>query len=163
MRNRNFINFAVGSIMCLGLWVCPAGSAETGNAGRLPSSVQKILKKHRISRNSLSVYVHKVSDKNPLLSWKPEKARNPASTIKLLTTYVALEELGPAYTWKTEAYLNSPVVSGVTKNDLYLKGYGDPYLVTEYFWRLLRGLRKKGLEHVGGDLVLDFSYFKNEE
>ncbi len=163
MRNRNFINFAAGSIMCLGLWAGPAGSAETGNPERLPSSVQKILKKHRISRNSLSVYVHKVSDNNPLLSWKPEKARNPASTIKLLTTYVALEELGPAYTWKTEAYLNSPVVSGVTKDDLYLKGYGDPYLVTEYFWRLLRGLRKKGLEHVGGDLVLDLSYFKNEE
>ena len=163
MRDRNSINFIIGLLLCLGLWICPVVSAEARNPEQLPSAVQKVLKKHHISRNSLSVYVHKVGDRNPLLSWKPEKARNPASTIKLLTTYVALEELGPAYTWKTEAYLKSPLVGGVTKDDLYLKGYGDPYLVTEYFWRLLRGLRKKGLEHIGGDLVLDLSHFQNEE
>ena len=38
--------------------------------------------------------------------------------MKLVTTYAALELLGPAYRWKTEVYLDG--------NDLVLKGYGDP-------------------------------------
>ncbi|MDH5648755.1 MAG: D-alanyl-D-alanine carboxypeptidase/D-alanyl-D-alanine-endopeptidase [Gammaproteobacteria bacterium] len=129
----------------------------------LPVPVMRVLKQHRVGADSLSVYVHKIGEPTPLLSWNPDKPRNPASTIKLLTTFVALEELGPAYTWRTEAYVKSPVEGGVTSSDLYLKGYGDPYLVTEYFWRMLRGVRKKGLQYIGGDLVVDMSYFQPEE
>jgi D-alanyl-D-alanine carboxypeptidase/D-alanyl-D-alanine-endopeptidase (penicillin-binding protein 4) len=42
---------------------------------------------------------------------------------------------------------------------LALKGYGDPYLVVEELWKLLRTLRRAGLEEIAGDLVLDASYF----
>ena len=59
---------------------------------------------------------------------------NPASTIKLLTTWLALEELGPAYTWPTEAYLDGALERGVLRGDLILKGYGDPYFITERLW-----------------------------
>ena len=38
-----------------------------------------------------------------------ERALNPASTIKLVTTYAGLELLGPAYTWVTEAYAAGPL------------------------------------------------------
>jgi D-alanyl-D-alanine carboxypeptidase/D-alanyl-D-alanine-endopeptidase (penicillin-binding protein 4) len=43
--------------------------------------------------------------------------------------------------------------------DLALKGYGDPYLVNEELWKLLRALRRAGLEDIAGDLVLDDTYF----
>ena len=138
----------------------PAIYGKTGADVRLPDEVRQLLKQHRIPASSLSIYVHKIGNDQPLLSWKADKARNPASTIKLLTTFIALQELGPAYTWKTEAYLNAPLVGGATKSDLYLKGYGDPYLITENFWRMLRNFRKKGLQYIDGDLVLDDSYFR---
>jgi D-alanyl-D-alanine carboxypeptidase/D-alanyl-D-alanine-endopeptidase (penicillin-binding protein 4) len=84
---------------------------------------------------------------------------NPASVMKLVTTYAGLELLGPAYAWKTEAYASGPLRDGVLEGDLVLKGYGDPRLGYEQFWLLLRQLRAKGLREIRGDLVLDRSHF----
>ena len=77
----------------------------------------------------------------------------------LLTTYAALERLGPAYRWPTEAYAAGELAHGVLAGDLVLKGYGDPKLTLENFWLLLRDLRARGLREVRGDLVLDRSFF----
>lgn len=85
---------------------------------------------------------------------------NPASVMKLVTTYAALELLGPAYRWKTEAWAAGPLREDVLAGDLVLKGYGDPKLDLEAFWLLLRALRGKGLRDIRGDLVLDRSHFE---
>ncbi len=84
---------------------------------------------------------------------------NPASTMKLLTTYAALDLLGPAYTWKTEAYIDGELKNGVLYGNLILKGYGDPKFTIEQFWLWLSELRARGLHEIRGDLVLDRSYF----
>ncbi len=105
------------------------------------------------------MYVHEVGQPEPLLAVAADVPRNPASTMKLLTTLVALEELGPGWTWKTEAYVSAPVRDGVLDGDLYIKGYGDPYLVIEHFWRFLRALRKGGLTEIRGDLIIDQGFF----
>jgi D-alanyl-D-alanine carboxypeptidase/D-alanyl-D-alanine-endopeptidase (penicillin-binding protein 4) len=88
-----------------------------------------------------------------------ERAMNPASTIKLLTTYAALELLGPAYQWSTEAFAAGALKDGVLAGDLVLRGRGDPKLTIENFWLLLRGLRARGVREIRGDLVLDRAYF----
>ncbi len=61
---------------------------------------------------------------------KQALARNPGSTIKLLTTLVAIDLLGPAYTWKTDVFVLGDVENGRLEGDLVLKGYGDPFLVS---------------------------------
>ncbi len=76
---------------------------------------------------------------------------NPASVMKLVTTYAGLEILGPAYRWKTEAYAAGPVANDVLAGDLVLKGYGDPKLVLEDFWLLLKNIRERGVREVRGD------------
>ncbi len=86
--------------------------------------------------------------------------RSPASIIKLVTTFAALDLLGPAHSWRTEAYLGGFLEGDRLEGDLILKGGGDPYLTTERFWTLLRGLRANGLRHIEGDLVIDNSYFE---
>jgi D-alanyl-D-alanine carboxypeptidase/D-alanyl-D-alanine-endopeptidase (penicillin-binding protein 4) len=93
------------------------------------------------------------------LSLDPDSPRNPASTIKLLTTLAGLEILGPGYTWATDVYATGPVEKGRLSGDLVIKGHGDPYLVTESFWKLLRAVRDRGVARIEGDLVLDGSYF----
>ena len=97
------------------------------------------------------------------LSVNPAAPMNPASVMKLVTTYAALEVLGPAYRWKTEAYASGPVRDGVLDGDLVLKGYGDPKLDLEAFWILLRALRGKGLQAIRGDLVLDRIHFERAQ
>ena len=76
---------------------------------------------------------------------------NPASAMKIVTTYAGLELLGPAFRWKTEVYLDG--------DNLFLRGTGDPKLNLESFWMLLRNLRGRGLRELRGDVVLDRSYF----
>ena len=79
--------------------------------------------------------------------------------MKLLTTYAALDLLGPAYTWKTEAWIDGELKDGVLNGNLILKGYGDPKFTIEQFWLWLSELRARGLREIRGDLVLDRSYF----
>jgi D-alanyl-D-alanine carboxypeptidase/D-alanyl-D-alanine-endopeptidase (penicillin-binding protein 4) len=145
----------------LGLLLCllPAAVFAADGNDRLPPEVSVALKRYGLSERGLSAYVHEIGRPDPLLAVRADVPRNPASTMKLLTTLVALETLGPAYTWKTEAYALGPVRDGVLDGDLYIKGYGDPYLVIEHFWRFLRALRKGGLEEIRGDLVIDQSFF----
>jgi D-alanyl-D-alanine carboxypeptidase/D-alanyl-D-alanine-endopeptidase (penicillin-binding protein 4) len=84
---------------------------------------------------------------------------NPASTMKLVTTYAALEMLGPTFQWKTEFYTDGTLSNGVLNGNLYLKGGGDPKLNMEKLWLLMRDLRANGVRTVTGDLVLDRSHF----
>ncbi len=119
-------------------------------ANRLPAPVLQALKRQGLPPEGLSVYVHEVGAETPLVAVAADTPRNPASVMKLVTTLAALEELGPAYTWKTEAYTTGTIRDGRLEGDLYLKGYGDPYLVIEHFWRLLRGLRNAGVREIAG-------------
>ncbi len=126
----------------------------------LPPTVALALKRAHIPLSAVAVYVQDVDSTKPLLSLNAAQAMSPASTMKLLTTYAALELLGPAYTWKTEAYAAGKLQGDTLQGDLILKGYGDPKLTLEDFWLLLYRLRALGLREIRGDLVEDRSYFE---
>ena len=51
---------------------------------------------------------------------------NPASVMKLVTTFAALELLGRDFRWRTGAYLGGTLADGALDGDLILKGGGDP-------------------------------------
>lgn len=140
------------------LGVCGAARADTPLT-RLPAPVQAVLDKHKLPVDGLSVYVQDVAASAPLLTVNAQIPRNPASVMKLVTTLVAMHELGPSFRFYTDVYADRQPVKGRLEGNLYLKGHGDPFLVTESFWRLLKDLRHAGLVHVTGDLVLDGSHF----
>ncbi len=130
-----------------------------GAAADLPAGVQNALDVRNVPAESLSLYVEDVDSGEVVLRWRDEETRNPASTIKLLTTLAALDILGPAYRWKTEVYAFGDITGDVLDGDLLLKGYGDPFLVTERVWQLLRNIRNRGIREIKGDLLIDDSYF----
>lgn len=125
---------------------------------QLPAPVVDELNRQRLDPSGLSIWIHPLDSDAPLLAHNADTPRNPASTIKLLTTYAGLELLGPQYSWRTEAYPVGNLRDGVLNGDLVLKGHGDPFLTPEAFWTLLRGLRDRGLRDIAGDLVLDRSF-----
>lgn len=129
----------------------------------LPATVARILNAHNVPLDSLSVWVQEVGGAAPLVAHQPQLPRNPASTIKLLTSWAALQQLGPDYRWRTEAILDGPLRDGVLEGDLYLRGYGDPYLVMERLWLFVREIRQRGLREVRGDLVIDNAYFATDQ
>lgn len=96
----------------------------------------------------------------PRVSHRTDVAVNPASIAKLATTVAALDLLGPAFTWRTSVYLDGPVRDGTLHGDLYIKGGGDPKLVAERLWLLLRRVHGLGVRFISGDIVLDRSAFE---
>lgn len=128
-------------------------------AAGLPARVMQELKKAGIPTSAIAVEVREVGQRVPLIRLNGERPMNPASTMKLLTTFAALDLLGPAYTWKTEAWLDGELKDGVLDGNLILKGYGNPKFTIEQFWLWLTELRARGLRDIRGDLVLDRSYF----
>ena len=128
-------------------------------ARELPGPVADALRAASVPQSSVAVVVQDLGAERAALSHNAATAMNPASVIKLVTTFAALELLGPAYRWKTEVYAAGTLREGVLEGDLALKGYGDPRLDYENFWLLLRALRGKGLREIRGDLVLDRSFF----
>ncbi|MGB1882824.1 MAG: D-alanyl-D-alanine carboxypeptidase/D-alanyl-D-alanine endopeptidase [Gammaproteobacteria bacterium] len=132
---------------------------STASANGLPDKVKRSLKSHRIKTDDLSIVVQAVDDTVPRLSLNADVPRNPASTVKLVTTWTALDLLGPTYVWDTEVYALGTINNGVLDGDLLIKGYGDPYFVLEDVWKMLGQLRQRGLREIAGDLVLDDSHF----
>jgi D-alanyl-D-alanine carboxypeptidase/D-alanyl-D-alanine-endopeptidase (penicillin-binding protein 4) len=94
-----------------------------------------------------------------LLSLNADRPMNPASTMKIVTTYAALEMLGPAFTWKTVLASNAAIDGDMLDGDLYLRGAGDPKFVLEHLWAMLRQLRARGVRTLAGDVVVDRSLF----
>jgi len=129
------------------------------HAASLPAPVTRTLERYGLPVTGLSIMVQAVDSDTPLLAFAADEPRNPASAIKVLTSYVALDVLGPAYTWTTAAYLGGALRDGQLQGDLIIKGSGDPFLVMENLWLFLRGLRLRGLTQIRGDLVIDNSFF----
>lgn len=126
----------------------------------LPPGVVRALAAAGIPASSVAVVVRELGAPQASLSLNAAKPMNPASVMKLVTAYAALERLGPAYRWKTEAFLDGTLQDGVLHGNLILRGGGDPRLNVESFWMLLRALRGKGLRDIRGELVLDRSRFE---
>ena len=125
----------------------------------LPAGVRSALNVRDVPHDSLSIHVEDVDTGEVVLQWLAGEPRNPASTMKLLTTLVALDTLGPAYRWKTDVYALGEISDGRLDGDLLLKGHGDPFLVTERVWQMLRAIRRLGIDEITGDLLIDDSYF----
>jgi serine-type D-Ala-D-Ala carboxypeptidase/endopeptidase (penicillin-binding protein 4) len=131
-------------------------------AGQLPQAVRDILSKNKIPPESLSLYVKQQGAARPLLEFNADIPRNPASVIKIVTTFAGLELLGPNYTWETHFHLDGRLENGTLNGNLILEGGGDPLLVNESFWHMLHTLQNRGLKHINGNLLIDDELFEDE-
>jgi len=136
-----------------------AGLIFSARAADLPAAFTAALKQAGIPLDHVAVVVQPLDGGEPLLSHNAEAALNPASVMKLVTSFAALNQLGPGYAWQTELWADGEIKEGVLNGDLVIKGYGDPTLTLERMWLLQRALRARGVIHIRGNLVLDLSYF----
>ena len=116
----------------------------------------------------VSAYVVDMRSKKVLASLNENYRLTPASLSKVLTSAAALTVLGPGFTFKTEAGINSDVSNGILNGDLIIKGGGDPALGSRYFSsanpdvifnKILSFLKERGIRSVDGSLVIVSDYF----
>jgi len=129
------------------------------SAATLPASIVQVMNAERLPPSSVSFVVIDPETGRVLLSQLPDVPRSPASTVKTLTTFAALDMLGPTYTWHTRAATRGTIGDGVLDGDLILQGGGDPYITLERWWSFVQALRAKGLKSIRGDIVIDNSAF----
>ncbi len=78
----------------------------------------------------------------------------PASILKISTALAALRVLGSDYRFRTELYLDS-------KNNLYIRGFGDPLLISEEVLVILQDLHNRGVHRINS-IYIDDSAFSLE-
>jgi D-alanyl-D-alanine carboxypeptidase/D-alanyl-D-alanine-endopeptidase (penicillin-binding protein 4) len=142
-------------ISLLALAVC-CGLAHA----ELPPAVAARLASAGIPEDAAGVVVRRLSDGVTVLAHGADRSLAPASTMKLVTSWIALEQLGPAYRGRTEISTRGRVERGVLRGDLVVRGLGDVDLDWRAFDRMLEQLRHRGIREIRGDVILDRSFFR---
>ncbi len=144
-------------------WTAPARAADAiapaPAAWSVPAPIAEALARARLPAGALALWVQPVDAAAPSWGVNPDAGMNPASVFKLATTAAALDLLGPAWRWKTPVAFTGPVRGGVLEGSLAIRGTGDPSLVLERAWLLLRQARDAGVREIRGDIVLDHAAF----
>ncbi len=127
------------------------------NSGGLGSKIDSILPNSKDLK--VGIIVTSVDKGDVIFEKNADDLLIPASTNKVFTAYAALKKLKPNATFKTYILINAPVSNLVLGGDLYLKGGGDPSLVSERLWMLVNELVRSGIKTVKGNIVVDASYY----
>ncbi|MCV0439097.1 MAG: D-alanyl-D-alanine carboxypeptidase/D-alanyl-D-alanine-endopeptidase [Hydrogenophaga sp.] len=152
-------------VRVLTLWVLagaglPACAQMPGRGAALPPAVMEALNRAQVPASALSALVVSVEpDAHERLRHQAGVLANPASVMKLVTSYAAIDLLGPDFTWSTRFYTDGTVDNGVLRGNLYVRGGGDPKLVLERVHEAYYALQSQGVQVILGDMVLDHSAF----
>ena len=149
-------------ITVVAVWLLSSLPVSFAHNVALPAPVIAALQRAKVPVEALHVVVMEANGSQKtaaLLSHQATTSINPASLSKLATTVAALDLLGPTFVWRTPVYIDGPVRDGVLQGNVYVRGSGDPRLVVERLWLLMRRLQGLGIQKIQGDIVLDKSAF----
>lgn len=152
-----------GQLFCLVvLGACASRGPSVGPDGAtlLPAAVADVLRRANIPDQAMAVVVQRLSDGAMIANRHASRPMQPASTMKLVTSAVALEELGPTFRGRVEMRTAAEVKDGVLQGDLVLRGLAP----AEFSWRdletMLQTLRTNGIREIAGDVLIDRSHFR---
>ena len=135
--------------------LCGLITTTAGAQDALPSAVHDALRTAGLPADALAAVAL------PLHRWarpwqhQAQRPMQPGSAMKVVTSIVALDYLGPNHRGYTELRSAAPLQGGVLQGDLVLKGGGDVELGVPQLWALLVDLQQAGVRHIAGDLLLD--------
>ena len=114
----------------------------------VPAAVREMIRASGIPPHRIGIVAREAGKEDaPLISYNANRFYNPASVVKLITAYAALDLLGPNFRWKT-------VFAG-DGGGLFFKGGGDPYITMERFLGMLNDLRGRGIKRIDSFAVDD--------
>ncbi len=149
------------SVIVGGVWLLAWGGLACADPGPLPSVSQELpqtlrqaLAQANVPASEVSVVVWGVHEPQPRLAWEAQTPRNPASVMKLVTTLAALENWGPAKTWRTEVRVPR-LEAQRGQGPFGVIGVGDPGLTLERWQELWRQVYQQGVHQLSGPIRFD--------
>ncbi len=138
-------------LSCSFAWNAAAGEIEDGVLARVRAA--------GLGDDAVGFVVQRLSDGAVVAAHNADRSMQPASTMKLVTTVVALDRLGPAWRGRSELRAQAVVRDGVLQGNLYLRGIADLDLDWQALERMLHLARHQGIREIGGDVVVDRAHF----
>lgn len=129
-------------------------------APEIVSTLRSLVEGSPLAAARTGILVASVETGDVVYAREADALLNPASNVKLVTSAAALARLGPEFRFSTEFLLDHAPARGAVKA-LYVRGRGDPTMVTERLWAVAGSLHRLGLRRIG-ELVLDDTYFDAE-
>jgi D-alanyl-D-alanine carboxypeptidase/D-alanyl-D-alanine-endopeptidase (penicillin-binding protein 4) len=150
----------------------PAGvadaSAATDTGARAPESpeierlawvIDSFLARPDLEGAVVGLFVESLESGAALFERNADLPMIPASNMKIVTGACALSVLGPDHRFSTDVLTDGALRGSVVEGDLFVRGAGDPSLVSEELWKLVEDVRALGIDRIAGDVVLDASLF----
>ena len=137
----------------------------------LGRNIDRAIDESAFAKARWGVFVMNLQDGKVLYARNGDRSISPASNMKIYTTGVALDLLGPDYRWRTTVYAeNAPDKQGAVVGDLVLQGRGAPDLSStsgkndskSSLDELADAVYKRGVRHLSGDVIGDESYFRGD-
>jgi D-alanyl-D-alanine carboxypeptidase/D-alanyl-D-alanine-endopeptidase (penicillin-binding protein 4) len=144
-------------------WTSPKSAAELRND--LSNMIAT-----RVRSGRFGVMIASLTRGDTLFAQNAGEMMQPASTMKLFSTAVALDRFGPEYRFSTDVLRDGAVgADGTVQGNIYLRADGDPSMSAR-FWKdanlpmatLARSIADAGVKHVKGDLVYDATAFDDQ-
>ncbi|HEX9052687.1 MAG TPA: D-alanyl-D-alanine carboxypeptidase/D-alanyl-D-alanine-endopeptidase [Anaeromyxobacter sp.] len=139
----------------------PHAADAAASTKELDAALKAIVGAAPLSGARAGILVTDVETGQVLFAKDPDVLLNPASNVKLFTTAAALARLGPEYRFATELYVDAGSRGSSSVKTLYVKGRGDPTIVTERLWAIAGELVHLGLRRIG-EIAIDESFFDGE-
>ncbi len=136
-----------------------AGDVGDSSERELNSAISRLITRFKIPSAHSSIIISDLRSGEEVYSLNPDLPLKPASNMKIVTTAAALGLLNPEYQFSTGVFADAEIENGILTGNIYLKGFGDPFLVPEFLWDLARLTSIKGIEEVSGHLIVDESFF----
>ncbi|WP_343868428.1 serine-type D-Ala-D-Ala carboxypeptidase [Tatumella terrea] len=112
---------------------------------------------------SLAFLAEKVGSQEPLVNYHGEQMALPASTMKIFTALSALLELGKDFRFQTMFETSGKISNGTLQGDLVARFAGDPSFTRQDLRAMVSSLKKQGITHIDGNLVIDTSVFASHD
>ena len=129
-------------------------------SAEMPQPYKTLISKYNFKKDSYSFVVKNLTNpQKKAIIYNGSKNFNPASLIKIITSFIALEKLGPNYKWRSDFYYTGELKDHILQGDIIFVGRGDASFSIDNLESLIREIQKKGIKKIEGNLILNKSYF----
>jgi serine-type D-Ala-D-Ala carboxypeptidase/endopeptidase (penicillin-binding protein 4) len=139
--------------------ITPAPTAPAICASQLPTAINAIVDRPELRRYRWGIVVQQLGSNTPLYNRDGDRLFIPASNVKLITTAVALRQLGAAARLRTSVY-RLPNTGNLS--NLLIIGRGDPSMTTVQLQSIAQQLKQRGERQIG-QISFDDGYFRGEQ
>lgn len=119
--------------------------------------IDTIIESSGISKSKLGIQISMRG--NSIYSLNANQKFVPASLSKILTGAAAIRIFSPGQKFKTELLSDASIEGTTLKGDLYIRGGGDPSLISENMWVLVNNFRRTGITKITGAVYVDNSIY----